>query len=47
MITIGEEQIKELFVGEMGVKTVCVGNEVIYTRPGGFLYIELSEQKGA
>lgn len=47
MITVGEDQIKELFVGEMGIKNVCVGDEIIYTRPGGYLYIELNEKKGA
>ena len=43
MITVGEEQIKELFTGEMGIKNVCIGEETIYTRAGGYLYIELSE----
>lgn len=47
MITVGEEQIKELFAGEMGVKNACIGEETIYTRAGGYLYIELSEKKGA
>lgn len=46
MVTVGEEQLKELFVGEMGIKNACIGEEIIYTRTGGFLYIELSEQKG-
>lgn len=47
MITIGEEQLTELFTGEMGIKKACIGEEPIYTRPGGYLYIELSEKKGA
>lgn len=47
MITVGEDQLKELFVGEMGIKNACIGEEPIYTRPGGYLYIELSEKKGA
>lgn len=46
MITVGEEQLKELFVGEIGIKNACIGDETIYTRPGGFLYIELNEKKG-
>ena len=46
MITVGEEQLKELFAGEMGIKNACIGDETIYTRPGGFLYIELNEKKG-
>lgn len=47
MVAVGEEQIKELFVGEMGIKNACIGKESIYTRAGGYLYIELSEKKGA
>lgn len=47
MITVGEDQVKELFVGEMGIKNVCIGDEIIYTRSGGYLYIELDEKKGA
>lgn len=47
MITVGEEQIKEMFVGEMGIKNACIGEETIYTRAGGYLYIELSEKEGA
>ena len=47
MITVGEDQVKELFVGEMGIKNVCIGDETIYTRSGGYLYIELDEKKGA
>lgn len=41
MINVGEEQIKEMFVGEIGIKTIAVGDEVIYTRPGGYFYLEL------
>ena len=31
MITVGDEQLKELFVGEMGIKNACIGEEPIYT----------------
>lgn len=41
MVNVGEELIEELFVGEMGIKTVSIGDDVIYTRSGGYLYIEL------
>lgn len=41
MVNVGEELIEELFVGEMGIKTVSIGDDAIYTRPGGYLYIEL------
>lgn len=45
MINIGEEQVKEIFAGEMGIKTVAIGEEVIYTRPGGYFYLELETKE--
>lgn len=41
MIYEGAEQIASLMVGTMGVKTVAVGNDVVYQRPGGYFYINL------
>lgn len=41
MIYEGTEQVTSLFVGSMGVKTVAVGNDVVYERPGGYFYINL------
>lgn len=41
MITVGNDQIESLFVGDMGIKEIVVCDEVVYTRPGGYLYIEL------
>lgn len=41
MVKIGEEELTTIFVGEMGIKQVCVGNESLYKRPGGYLYLEL------
>ena len=41
MIEVGEDQIKDLFVGDMGIKSAAIGDETIYTRPGGYIYIEL------
>lgn len=38
MITVGEEQLKELFVGEMGIKKAYIGEEPIYTRPAVFIH---------
>ncbi len=29
MINVGDELIKDLFVGEMGIKTVAIGSDVI------------------
>ena len=40
MVNVGSDAA-ELMVGPMGVKTVAVGAEIIYTRPGGYIYIEL------
>lgn len=45
MIYAGAEQIASLMVGNMGIKTVSVGDETIYTRPGGYLYIELNTKE--
>lgn len=45
MISIGDEQIKDAFVGNMGIKEIMIGDEVIYTRPGGYLYIELDTKE--
>lgn len=42
MVKSGDEQIDAMFVGEMGIKKVCVGDETIYTRQGGYLYLELN-----
>lgn len=45
MIYDGADQISALMVGEMGVKTVAVGDEIIYTRPGGYFYLELDTKE--
>lgn len=45
MIEVGSEQIEAIFSGDMGIKTIAVGDEVIYTRPGGYLYIELETEE--
>lgn len=38
---VGEEQITSLFVGDMGIKTVAVGGDIVYSRPGSYIYIYL------
>ena len=45
MINIGEDTIDILFVGDMGVKEIAVGDEVIYTRSGGYFYLELNTKE--
>lgn len=42
---IGEREADGLFVGQMGIKTVCLGGETIYERPGGYIYLELNDKK--
>ena len=42
MLRIGETPVAALRLGEMGIKTACVGEEPLYTRPGGYLYLELT-----
>lgn len=44
MVNVGEEQIASLFIGDMGIKTIMVGSDEIYTRPGGYIYINLQTQ---
>mgnify|MGYP000398856627 CR=1 FL=1 len=41
MIYEGTEQVTSLMIGSMGVKTVAVGNDVVYERPGGYIYIQV------
>lgn len=45
MINVGTEQISYLMVGEMGIKTAAIGEETIYTRTGGYLYMELTTKE--
>ena len=35
----------EPMVGAIGIKIVAVGAEIIYTRPGGYIYIELETKE--
>ena len=44
MVNVGSDAV-ELMVGPMGIKTVAVGAEIIYTRPGGYIYIELETKE--
>lgn len=44
-IAQGTQPISDMFIGDMGIKTVLVGSESIYERPGGFLYIELNTKE--
>ena len=41
MINAGNDSIPSLMIGEMGIKTVAVGSETVYTRSGGCIYIIL------
>lgn len=45
MIYEGAEQVTSLMIGSMGIKSVSVGTETVYTRPGGYLYIELNTKE--
>lgn len=45
MINIGDIPVTELFAGTLGVKSASVGDETIYTRPGGYFYLELETEK--
>ena len=41
MITIDEKEITEMFIGTQGVKTVLVGEDPVYERKGGYIYLVL------
>ena len=45
MLNWGEQPIQQLMVGEMGIKTAAIGDETIYARPGGYIYLELSGEE--
>lgn len=45
MLNIGDIPVTELFSGTLGVKSASVGDETIYTRPGGYFYLELETEK--
>lgn len=36
---VGESDISEVFVGNMGIKTIAVGDTTVYERPGAYVYI--------
>ena len=40
-IAVGLDNIVELLVGETGIKDAIVGEETVYTRSGGYFYLEL------
>ena len=44
MVTVGSDMVEPM-VGTIGIKTVAVGAEIIYTRPGGYIYIELETKE--
>ena len=41
----GQDQIASVMLGDMGIKTVYVGDDVIYNRPGGYFYLELDTKE--
>lgn len=45
MIYEGSDQITSLMIGEMGIKTVYAGDEIVYNRPGGYFYLELDTKE--
>lgn len=42
MLAVGQDVILALFQGDMGIKSVYLGDLKIYERLGGFLYIQLT-----
>lgn len=42
MVNADKSQISPLFIGDSGVKSIFVGSEKIYERPGGYVYLVLT-----
>lgn len=38
-VIVGTSEISSVMIGNMGVKSICVGDEKLYERPGGYVYI--------
>lgn len=45
-ISVGIKEVSVAMVGEMGIKSVFVGREKIYERPGAYVYIKISGSEG-
>lgn len=41
-IKVGETQISNLNIGEMGIKRVLAGDAELYNRTGGYFYLEIN-----
>lgn len=46
MVNVGSEEIKTMFVGDMGIKTAAIGDEKIYERVCSYVYIQLISDDG-
>lgn len=45
MLHYGEQNIDQLRLGEMGIKRAALGEETVYVRPGGYVFLELCTEK--
>ena len=45
MVCEGAEPITSLMIGEIGINTVAVGGDTLYSRPGSFIYLELNTKE--
>lgn len=41
MIAVDEKEITEILIGTQGIKTVIVGEDPVYERKGGYIYLVL------
>lgn len=46
MVNVGSDEIKTMFVGDMGIKTAAIGEEKIYERVSSYVYIQLISDDG-
>lgn len=41
MVSAANDRIDLIYVGEMGVRQVYAGDDLVYERPGGYFYLYL------
>lgn len=46
MIKLLNKIIERIMLGKMGIKRVLQGKKEIYTRPGGYFYLEFDSNYG-
>ncbi|MGO5023701.1 hypothetical protein ACTQ4E_11480 [Lawsonibacter sp. LCP25S3_G6] len=45
MLHYAGQTVEQLRLGEMGIKSAALGEDPIYVRPGGYVFLELCTEK--